>query len=67
VNINRMNYGIGEFAMLAVERNRRGKGIGSALVDHAETWARNRARHTIQFERLTPRHWTRPSREFLKQ
>jgi GNAT superfamily N-acetyltransferase len=67
VNVNLMNDGIGEFGMLVADRNYRGKGIGSALVAHAEHWARDMACHTMRLELLTPRNWTHPSKEFLKQ
>jgi GNAT superfamily N-acetyltransferase len=67
VNVNLMSDGVGEFGMLVADRNYRGEGIGSALVQHAERWAREQACHTIRLEILTPRHWTHPSKEFLRQ
>jgi len=67
VKVNLLNNGIGEFGMLVANRNQRGKGIGSALVDRAEHWARGMACHTMRLEILTPRNWTHPSKEFLKQ
>ena len=67
VNVNLMNDGIGEFGMLVADLNQHGKGIGSALVAHAENWARDVACHTMRLELLTPRNWTHPSKEFLKQ
>ena len=67
VNVNLMSDGIGEFGMLVADRNYRGEGIGSALVTHAERWAREHACHTMRLEILTPRHWTHPSKEFLRQ
>ena len=67
VNVNLMRDGIGEFGMLVADLNRRGKGIGSALVDRAENWARDIACHTMRLELLTPRNWTHPSKEFLKK
>src|SRR5262245_18618000 len=66
VNVNLMSDRVGEFGMLVVDLNHRGKGIGSALVDRAENWARDMACHTMQIELLTPRNWTHPSKEFLK-
>ncbi len=66
VNINLMSDGVGEFGMLVADLNHRGKGIGSALVDRAENWARDMACHTMRLEILTPRNWTHPSKEFLK-
>ena len=67
VNVNVMSDGIGEFGMLVADRNYRGEGIGSALGKHAERWAREHACHTMRLEILTPRHWTHPSKEFLRQ
>ena len=67
VKVNLMNDGIGEFGMLVANRNQRGKGIGSALVDRAEHWARDVACHTIRLELLTPHNWIHPSKELLKQ
>jgi GNAT superfamily N-acetyltransferase len=66
VNVNLMSDGVGEFGMLVADLNHRGKGIGSALVDRAENWARDMACHTMRLELLTPRNWTHPSKEFLK-
>jgi GNAT superfamily N-acetyltransferase len=66
VNVNLMGDGVGEFGMLVADLTRRGEGIGSALVDRAESWARDRSCHTMRLELLTPRTWTHPSKEFLK-
>ena len=59
VNVNLMSDGVGEFGMLVADRRYRGSGIGSALVKHAC--------HTMRLEILTPRHWTHPSKNFLRQ
>jgi GNAT superfamily N-acetyltransferase len=67
VNVNLMREGVGEFGMLVADLNHRGEGIGSALVDHAENWARDMACHTMRLELLTPRNRTHPSKEFLKK
>jgi GNAT superfamily N-acetyltransferase len=67
VNVNLVSDGVGEFGMLVADRKYRGKGIGSALVDRAEKWAREHTCHTMRLEILTPRHWTHPSKEFLRQ
>ena len=67
VNVNLMGNGVGEFGMLVADLGQRGKGIGSVLVDRAESWARDRACHTMRLELLTPRNWTHPSKEFLKK
>ena len=67
VNVNLLSDGVGEFGMLVADRKYRGLGIGSALVKHAERWARQQACHTMRLEILTPRHWINPSKEFLRQ
>jgi GNAT superfamily N-acetyltransferase len=66
VNVKLMNGGVGELGMLVADLNHRGNGIGSALVERAESWARNMGCHTMRLELLTPRNWTHPSKEFLK-
>jgi GNAT superfamily N-acetyltransferase len=66
VNVKRMNDGVGEFGMLVADFHHRGKGIGSALVERAENWARDLESHTMRLELLTPRKWAQPSKEFLK-
>ena len=66
VNVNLLGGGVGEFGMLVADRRYRGFGIGSALVEHAEQWAREQGCQTMRLELLTPRHWTQPSKEFLK-
>ncbi len=66
VNVTLMPEGIGEFGMLVADRNHRGEGIGTALVAHAELWARERGCHTMRLEILVPRHWTHPHKEFVK-
>jgi GNAT superfamily N-acetyltransferase len=67
VNVTLMGDGIGEFGMLVADPGRRRTGIGSALVERAEGWAREQGCHTMRLELLTPRHWTHPSKEFLKK
>ena len=66
VNVNLLDGGVGEFGMLVADRRFRGAGIGSALVAHAEEWARRQGCHTMRLEILSPRHWTHPSKTFLK-
>ena len=67
VNVNLMGDGVGEFGMLVADRKHRKKGIGLALIDRAEKWARDNACHTMRLEVLLPRTWTHPSKEFLKK
>jgi GNAT superfamily N-acetyltransferase len=55
-----------EFGLLAAAPERRGTGLGRALLDFAEESARTRGRRAMQLELLVPRDWTHPSKEFLK-
>jgi GNAT superfamily N-acetyltransferase len=45
VNVNLFGDGVGELGMLVADRQYRGLGIGSALIEHAENWARQQACH----------------------
>ena len=54
VNVNLMGEGVGEFGMLVADHNYRGQGIGSALVEHAERWAREHTCHTMRLEISLP-------------
>jgi GNAT superfamily N-acetyltransferase len=65
VHVSFVGERVGEFGMLAADPGRRGAGIGSALVRHAESWARQQGCHTMRLELLTPRHWKNPRKEFL--
>lgn len=67
VNIHIYSDEIGEFGMLVADRRYRGAGIGSALVEHAENWARQNSCHIMRLKLLAPRHWLHPSKEFLRQ
>ena len=67
VNINFFSDGFGEFGMLVADRRYRGLGIGSALVEHAEKWARQNACHTMRLEILAPRYWTHPMRSLIQE
>lgn len=67
VNVALRGAGVGELSMLVADRRYRGEGIGSALVEHAESWAREHACHTMRLELLTPRYWKHPSKEFLRK
>lgn len=67
VNVSIVSEGVGELGMLAADLRHRGMGIGSALVDGAEHWARDAGCHTMRLELLTPRAWAQPSKELLKK
>jgi GNAT superfamily N-acetyltransferase len=53
VNVNLLSDGIGEFGMLAADRRYRGRGIGWALVQHAERWAREAGALRPDFSHVT--------------
>ncbi len=55
-----------EFGILVADPDRRGAGIGRALVDFAEQDSRDRGLRAIQLELLVPHTWRHPSKEFLK-
>ena len=55
-----------EFGMLVSAPDRRGTGVGRALLTFAEQSARERGLRAMQLELLVPREWTHPSKEFLK-
>lgn len=67
VNVNLLGDGVGEFGMLVTGHKHRSRGTGLALIEHAERWAREQACHTMRLEVLSPRNWTHPSKEFLRQ
>ena len=55
----------GEFGVLASAPDRRGTGIGTALVEFAEGVARERGRRAMRLELLVPREFAHPSKVFL--
>jgi GNAT superfamily N-acetyltransferase len=66
VNVNLISDGVGQFGMLVADRRYRGLGIGSALVKHAEKWPETTLVTQCALI-LTPRHWTHPSKDFLRE
>ncbi|WP_246277980.1 GNAT family N-acetyltransferase [Phytohabitans rumicis] len=65
VRVQRLDGGIGEFGMLVASPELRGVGVGRALVDFAERWAREQGLARMQLELLVPQTWTHPVKEFL--
>jgi GNAT superfamily N-acetyltransferase len=55
----------GEFGILASAPDRRGAGIGTALVTFAEGIARDHGRRAMRLELLMPREWRHASKMFL--
>ncbi len=64
VCIQQLSDDIGEFGMLVCAPERRGTGIGRALVDFAERHCVDQGARTMQLELLVPRNWTHPVKEF---
>ncbi|WP_433574955.1 GNAT family N-acetyltransferase [Nocardia brasiliensis] len=65
VCIQQLSDDIGEFGMLVCAPERRGTGIGRALVDFAERHCVEQGARTMQLELLVPRNWTHPVKEFV--
>jgi len=66
VRVQRLDTGQGELGMLVADPAHRGAGVGRGLVRFAERWSREQGLGTMQLEVLVPRHWSHPSKEFLK-
>jgi GNAT superfamily N-acetyltransferase len=66
VRVQRLDATTGEFGMLVASPDHRGAGLGRALVEFAETWARERRLGRMQLELLVPREWAHPVKEFLR-
>ncbi|WP_448810425.1 GNAT family N-acetyltransferase [Agromyces bauzanensis] len=67
VRVQRLDVGLAEFGMLAADPERRGHGVGRALVAFAERWAREQGFPEMQLELLVPTTWSHPSKEFLRR
>jgi GNAT superfamily N-acetyltransferase len=65
VRIQQLGGGVGEFGMLAADRDHRGIGIGRRLVRFAERLIHERGFDTMQLELLAPKTWTHPVKQFL--
>jgi GNAT superfamily N-acetyltransferase len=66
VRVHDVGVAASEFGLLVAAPDRRGTGIGRALLDFAEARSRDRGLRAMQLELLVPRAWTHPSKEFLK-
>lgn len=66
VRVQQLGGGVGEFGMLACAPERRGSGLGRALVDFAERWCADQGAETVQLELLVPRGWAHPVKESLR-
>jgi GNAT superfamily N-acetyltransferase len=67
VQIHQVAPDANEFGMLVAAPDRRGTGIGRALLDFTEDPSRERELRTVQLELLVPRDWLHPTKEFLKR
>jgi GNAT superfamily N-acetyltransferase len=66
VQIHQVAEDASEFGMLVAAPDRRGTGVGRALLDFTEERSRERELRAVQLELLVPRGWRHPSKEFLK-
>jgi|LGVF01.2.fsa_nt_gb GNAT superfamily N-acetyltransferase len=53
------------FGMLVAAPDKRGLGIGAALMEGIENWSKNNSYKTIQLELLKPINYKHPDKEFL--
>ncbi|WP_249998568.1 GNAT family N-acetyltransferase [Actinoplanes sp. M2I2] len=65
LRLHRLGPGQAGLGMLASRSRRKGAGVGTALVDHAEAWAAGENLTTMQLEILTPRNGRHPYKDFL--
>jgi GNAT superfamily N-acetyltransferase len=65
IRVRDLDDATSEFGILAGDPDRRGAGIGTALVAFAEGIGRDRGRRAMQLELLVPREWAHPSKVFL--
>jgi GNAT superfamily N-acetyltransferase len=66
VHIHQVPADASEFGMLVAAPDRRGTGIGRALLDFTEEQSRERELRAVQLELLVPRGWRHPNKELLK-
>jgi GNAT superfamily N-acetyltransferase len=65
IRLHRIAPDTSEFGMLVADPDRRGTGVGRALVAFAERSGREQGLRAIQLELLVPREWRHPSKDFL--
>jgi GNAT superfamily N-acetyltransferase len=65
VRVRDLDDDTSELGTLASAPERRGAGVGTALIDFAERTSRVRGRRAMQLELLVPREWRHPSKMFL--
>jgi GNAT superfamily N-acetyltransferase len=65
IRVRDLDDGHGELGILASAPDRRGTGVGTALVAFAERVARDRGRRAMRLELLVPRESPHPSKVFL--
>jgi GNAT superfamily N-acetyltransferase len=65
VRVRDLDERTSEFGILAGAPDRRGAGIGTALIAFAERTSRARGRHAMRLRLLVPRDFDHPSKVFL--
>jgi GNAT superfamily N-acetyltransferase len=65
VRVRRLDETTGELGMLVADPGHRSRGIGRALVDHAERQCASAGCSTMQLELLMPLTWSHPIKDFL--
>lgn len=65
VRIQRLDACTGELGMLVADPGHRSRGIGRALVEHAERRCAAAGCSTMQLELLMPLTWPHPTKDFL--
>jgi len=66
VRVHEVADGVAELGLLVSAPDRRGTGVGSALVAFAEAYCRERGLHAIRLELLVPRGRRHPAKELLR-
>jgi len=67
VRIHDVAPGVSEFGLLVAAPGERGTGVGRALLDFVERAGREHGLRAVRLELLSPREWSHPSKEFLRE
>lgn len=65
LRLQHLTEDVSSFSLLATAPEHQGKGIATALIDHAEAQAEAAGRHHMRLELLVPQTWTHPTKEAL--
>ncbi|MFA8438451.1 GNAT family N-acetyltransferase [Pueribacillus sp. YX66] len=66
IRVRRVDQEIGEFGLLAVDKNTQGEGIGRELVRYAEQKCQKEHLRKMQLELLVPKEGSHPAKTMLK-